>query len=136
MSSQLNVWVSPDSANGTAGTTYFHLDVTNVSGRVCALAGWPGVTARDSRGRQLGAPATRINIPRARTVLVFPSATVHANLAYVDARLSRSCRPATATSLRVTLPPGVRGWRSAYFPLPVCTRGHSVLGIGSLQQGA
>jgi hypothetical protein len=52
-----------------------------------------------------------------------------------DGRLSRSCRPATATSLRVALP-GVMGTRNAFFPLSVCTRGASVLTIGSVQSGA
>ena len=134
-SGQLNVWVSPDSANGTAGTTYYHLDITNISGRECVLNGWPGVAATDNRGRQLGGPATRINRPGATTVAIFPDATAHATLGYVDARLSRSCRPATATSLRVALP-GVRGTRNAFFPLSVCTRGASVLTIGSVQSGA
>lgn len=134
-SGQLNVWVSPDSANGTAGTTYYHLDITNISGRECVLNGWPGVAATDSRGRQLGGPATRINRPGATTVAIFPDATAHATLGYVDARLSRSCRPATAMSLRVALP-GVRGTRNAFFPLSVCTRGASVLTIGSVQPGA
>jgi len=133
--SQLNVWVSPDSANGTAGTTYYNLDITNVSGRPCQLRGWPAVVATNGRGRQLGAPATRISNPGATTVTVFPDATAHATLGYVDALLNRRSGPQTATFLKVALP-GVRGARTAFFPLPVTTRGRSVLTIGAVQPGA
>jgi Protein of unknown function (DUF4232) len=133
--SQLNVWVSPDSANGTAGTTYYNLDITNVSGRPCQLRGWPAVVATNSRGRQFGAPARAVGHGPVAAVTIFPDATAHANLGYVDAALSRSCRPATAAALSVGLP-GVRGARHAFFPLQICTRRGGNLTIGNIQPGA
>jgi hypothetical protein len=131
---QLYVWVSPDSANGTAGTTYYNLDFTNKSGSECYLNGWPAVTATNSRGGQLGGAATQIKKPSAKTVYLYPNATAHSTLGYVDALLTRSSRPQTATFLRVSVP-GVRGSRNAFFPLPVTTRGRSIFTIGSVQGG-
>jgi hypothetical protein len=132
---QLYVWVSPDSANGTAGTTYYNLDVTNTGNRPCSLNGYPGVIATDSRGRTLGAAASRNGQGRAATVTIAADGTAHASLGYVDALLNRGSRPQTATFLRVSLP-GVRGTRNAFFPLPVTTRGRSILTIGRVQPGA
>ena len=48
----LVVWVNTN-GNAAAGSTYVTLEFTNQSGRTCTLAGYPGVSALDLRGRSL-----------------------------------------------------------------------------------
>src|ERR1700733_2224090 len=45
--------------NGTAGSIFYTLNFTNLSGRRCTLRGYPGVSAVNLRGQQIGRPATR-----------------------------------------------------------------------------
>jgi hypothetical protein len=131
----LAVWVNADSANGAAGTIFYHLDVTNTGHRTCYLFGWPSVSATNSFGHQLGAGARRVpNVP-ARIVNVRPGGTAHAVLGYVDVQVSPACHPTTATFLKVS-PPNSFGSRNAFFPLPVCTDNTRDLTIGLVQSGA
>jgi hypothetical protein len=130
----LAVWVNADSEDGAAGTIYYHLDFTNLSGSTCHLYSYPGVSAVNGAGKPLGvaavrtagAPATYVNIPA--------GGTAHSVLGYVDAQLSRSCKPATATLLKV-YPPDDHGARNAFFPLPVCTTKTWDLRVGRIQPG-
>jgi hypothetical protein len=131
--SQLGVWVNADSGNGTAGTIYYHLDITNTSPWTCYLYGWPGVSARNWAGGQLGQPARRIADVPAKIVNVPPGGTAHAALGYVVAQLSPSCKPMTAVALKV-YPPDNKGARQAFFPLPVCTKTWT-LTVGRIQRG-
>jgi hypothetical protein len=134
-SSDLAVWVNADSANGAAGTIYYHLDLTNTSRRSCYLLGWPGVSATTGTGHRLGAPARNSpNVPL-RFVTVRPGATAHALLGYVDVQVTPGCHPTTATFLKVT-PPNTRSSRNAFFPLPVCQTNTVDLTIGRVQSGA
>jgi hypothetical protein len=133
--SQLGVWVNADSADGTAGTTFYHLDLTNTGRRTCWLFAWPGVIAANWAGGQIGAPARRVADVRARIVNVAPGATAHASLGYVDVQVTPGCRPATATFLKV-FPPSNRTARHAFFPLKVCTTRTVDLTIGRIQRGA
>lgn len=131
---QLAVWVNADSADGTAGMTNYHLDFTNTSGGMCHLYSWPGVSATNSAGGQLGVPAIRNpNVP-ATYVNIPVGGTAHALLGYVDVQVSPSCKPTTATFLKV-YPPDTTGARHAYFPLKVCTNGTYDLMIGRMQPG-
>ena len=57
--SQLGVWIALAQSNGAAGTIYYPLNFTNVSGHTCSLHGFPGVSAiaRPSRsGTNPGKP--------------------------------------------------------------------------------
>jgi Protein of unknown function (DUF4232) len=132
--SQLDVWVNPASANGTAGTIFYHLDFTNTSRQKCYLDGWPGVSATDWSGRRLGLPARRTADVGARTVNIRPGGTAHAVLGYVDAQISLACLPTVATYLKV-YPPGSKGSKNASFPMAVCTTKTRDLTIGRVQQG-
>jgi hypothetical protein len=130
----LAVWVNANSENGAAGTIYYHLDFTNTSRGTCHLYSYPGVSAANGAGKQLGVaairtagvPATYVNIPA--------GGTAHSVLGYVDAQLSRSCKPATATLLKV-YPPDDHGARDAFFPLPVCTTKTWDLRVWRIQPG-
>jgi len=53
--SDLGVWLAIDQGNGAAGTIYFPLEFTNLSGHTCSMYGFPGVSAISRGGQQLGA---------------------------------------------------------------------------------
>jgi Protein of unknown function (DUF4232) len=140
----LGVWVAADQGNGAAGTIFYPLEFTNLSGRTCSLYGFPGVSAIDRHGRQLGSPAgwesgTQGGGPFgiAHTVILAPGATAHAVLAYHDAVVGSApgCHPATASELRV-YPPDQRTAAHAFFDLPVCSHAGPVyLNVGPIQRG-
>src|ERR1700736_3708798 len=54
----LVVWLDTQ-GNGAAGSSYYSLELTNLSGRRCTVSGYPGVTAVNLAGHQLGRAATR-----------------------------------------------------------------------------
>ena len=41
----LGAWVAVGQGNGAAGTIYYPLEFTNLSGHTCSLFGFPGVSA-------------------------------------------------------------------------------------------
>jgi hypothetical protein len=122
--SQLGVWIALAQSNGAAGTIYYPLNFTNVSGRTCSLHGFPGVSAIARNGHQLGSPAGWATKVAARTVVLAPGATAHTILQYRDAEVSTApgCDPVnTAVVLRV-YPPNQYDATIAAFDLQVCSR--------------
>jgi len=120
---QLGVWIALAQSNGAAGTIYYPLNFTNVSGRTCSLHGFPGVSAIARNGHRLGSPAGWATRVAARTVLLAPGATAHTILQYRDAEVSTApgCDPVnTAVVLRV-YPPGQYDATVAAFDLQVCS---------------
>jgi hypothetical protein len=119
----LGVWLAVDQGNGTAGTTYYPLEFTNLSHHTCYLFGYPGVSALDRNGHQLGRSAGRGSLAGARIVNVAPGATAHTLLAYHDVAVhtESGCDPVdSAVDLRV-YPPGQRGSTDAAFTLEACS---------------
>jgi hypothetical protein len=120
----VSVWVAVDQGDGTAGTTYYPLEFTNISGHACSLDGYPGVSAISRTGKQLGSPAAWGSLSGARRVVLAPGATAHTILAYHDvgAYPRRACDPVDTTSeLRVYLP-GERVATAAAFDFAACSR--------------
>jgi hypothetical protein len=134
---QLGVWVNVASGSGAAGSVYYHLDFTNTSGETCHLYGYPGVSATNAAGRQLGNAAARDSAVPASYVNIPPGGTAHAILRYSDVEVSTSgCEPANASLLKV-YPPDDFGAQYAFFSLPACTvTGHNYLTIRRVQPGA
>jgi hypothetical protein len=121
--SQLGVWIALAQSNGAAGTIYYPLNFTNVSGHKCSLHGFPGVSAIGRNGHQLGSPAGWSARVAARTVVIAPGATAHTILQYRDAEVTTApgCDPVnTAVVLRV-YPPGRYAATVAAFDLQVCS---------------
>jgi hypothetical protein len=121
--SQLGVWIALAQSNGAAGTIYYPLNFTNVSGHKCSLHGFPGVSAIARNGHQLGSPAGWSARVAARTVVIAPGATAHTILQYRDAEVSTApgCDPVnTAVVLRV-YPPGRYAATVAAFDLQACS---------------
>ena len=63
-SANLAVWVDYDAMSGAAGTWYYPLEFTNVSNHTCRTWGWPGVSATNASGKQLGAASVRTKFYR------------------------------------------------------------------------
>jgi hypothetical protein len=117
----LVVWLNT-MGDGTAGSIYYTLQFTNQSGRPCRLAGYPGVSAVDLSGRQLGSAGGR-STSRARVVTLANGATAKAILQVTEAgNYPRSaCGMTNAAGLRV-YPPNQTGSKIVPFPFRACSR--------------
>lgn len=136
--SDLGVWFAVDQGNGAAGSIYYPLQFTNLSGHACTLHGFPGVSATDRSGQQLGSPASWNHTSVPRTVVLAAGATAHAVLRWSDATVTTApgCRPTyAATQLRV-YPPDQRSSTGAAFSLEVCSHaGPIYLSVGPVIPG-
>jgi Protein of unknown function (DUF4232) len=110
----LTVWLAIP-GDGTAGSTYFQLELSNTSGGACTLYGFPGVSAIGRNGRQLGRAANRDYADPVHLVTLRRGATAHVLLQITDVANfpPASCDPANAVALRV-YPPNDR--RSVQVP--------------------
>jgi hypothetical protein len=120
--SQLVVWLDT-LGNGAAGSVSYNLKFTNLSTHTCSLFGYPGVSAVDLAGRQLGSAASRDSARAAHRVAVGPGHTATAAVRIVEAGNfpSASCRPAAAAGLRV-FPPNTSASKVVPFPFVACSR--------------
>jgi hypothetical protein len=118
----LVVWIDTQ-GNGTAGTTFFTLNFTNLSGHPCLLRGFPGVSAVNLHGATLGRAASRDSGQKVKTVTLTNGHTAHAVLGIVDigALPPTTCPPTTAAGLRV-FPPNQTASKVVPFPLQACGR--------------
>jgi hypothetical protein len=133
----LSVWVSSDAVSGAAGTWYYPLEFTNVSNHACRTAGYPGVSATNAAGKQLGDAAARNPLYSAAWVTIPAGGTAHSLFAYGAAEVSTSgCNPKTASLLKV-FPPNQVSAHHAFFDLPVCGASHHVyLRVTVIRPGA
>lgn len=129
----LVVWLDT-SGNATAGTTFYKLHFTNLSGHACTLNGFPFLFAVNLTGHQVGLRAAFRKPPSPHLVTLAKGKTATAVLGIVDTGVfSRSaCRPVTAAGLRV-FPPNQTRAKLVPFPFSSCSRPH---GPGSLNVGA
>src|SRR5215469_16981710 len=102
--SQLTSWLGVP-GDATAGSTYYQLEISNISGRSCTLFGYPGVSATRS-GHQVGSAAARAGSHRATLVTLAPRSTAHVILQISDVNnfARSSCKPTQASELRVFAP--------------------------------
>jgi hypothetical protein len=135
LAGNLAVWVNADSADGTAGTTYFNLDYTNTGRTTCSLYGFPGVTATTLGGAQIGKAATRDNGTPYKVINIAPGATAHSNLGYHDIVIEPSCKERTPAFLKVYAPNDTVA-KHAFFSLTVCATGQSDFSVMRVQAGA
>jgi|HubBroStandDraft_5_1064220.scaffolds.fasta_scaffold297989_1 hypothetical protein len=120
---QLRSWIGLP-GDGTAGTVFYELEISNISSRTCTLLGYPGVSATNADGAQVGSPARRNSSHPARLITLGRGATAHVDLGIVDVFNfpAAACHPVTATGLRVFAP---GDFRSENVPLTfkACQRG-------------
>ena len=118
-SASLVAWIDT-AGDGTAGTIFYALQFTNLSGRTCTVRGYPGVSAANPSGRGIGPGATRSGTP-VHTITLANGATGRASLGIVEAGNfpPSSCHPTTAAGLRV-FAPGAASARFVPFPFAAC----------------
>lgn len=128
----LVVWLDT-SGNGAAGTIFYKLHFTNLSGHACTLNGYPFLFAINLKGHQVG-PRAVFRKPSPHSVTVGKGKTVTAVLGIVEAGNfpPSACRPVTAAGLRV-YPPNQTRFKVVPFPFSTCSRAH---GPASLNVGA
>ncbi len=128
--SGLVVWVNTD-GDGAAGSIYYKLEFTNLSGSTCTLTGYPGVSGVDLGGHQLGSAGSHDPATAARTVTLANGATKTATLRIVEAGNfpSAQCHMTEAAGLRV-YPPNQTASKIVPFPFSACSRaGRSYLSV-------
>ena len=118
----LVIWLNTD-GDHAAGSSYYKLEFTNLSGHACTLQGFPGVSALSLAGRQLGKPAARARTGTPRQIRLANTATAVAVLRLVSVQNfpAASCRPVTAAAFRV-YPPNQTASRTVPFPFGSCSR--------------
>ena len=119
----LGVWVAVDQGNGAAGTIYYPLEFTNLSGHTCYLYGYPGVSALNNNGNRLGSSANWGPMSGAHIVNLAPGATAHTLLGYHDVAVTteRGCGPVKQAVDLLVYPPGQRSATDAAFVVPACS---------------
>ncbi len=133
----LAVWVNYGASQGAAGTWYYPLEFTNTSNHTCRTWGWPGVSATNANGHQLGDAARRNHLYTPHWVNIGAGATAHALLGYGAVEVQTSgCKPANASLIKVYAP-NQRTADLGFFSLPVCTVGgsHVYLSVAAIQPG-
>jgi hypothetical protein len=119
----LGAWVAITQGNGAAGSIYYPLQFTNLSRHACAMRGFPGVSAIDRNGHQLGSPASWATGVAAHTVVLAPGATAHTILRYSDVEVTTApgCHPVFSTFELRVYPPGQYSATYAAFGLEACS---------------
>jgi hypothetical protein len=133
--SALAVWLGVGEGGGTAGSTYYPVELSNISNHACHLRGFPGVSAWS--GHQLGSPARRDHAQPVQTVTLTRGDTAHVLVRITDVGNlpATSCRPATATQLKV-FPPDERAARFVPFSFRACSKSGPVfLSVRAVEPG-
>lgn len=127
----VQVWLGLGVGGGTAGSTFYPLEFTNVGHHACTLTGFPGVSGVRSGGGQVGPAASR-NGQHHGTVTLAPGATAHAILRVVDWGAVCSTE-VVAAGLKV-FPPGTTRSETVPFSFGACAH-RRVLVVGPVRAG-
>jgi hypothetical protein len=135
----LTAWMAA-AGSGYAGGAVYELEISNTSARACTLYGFPGVSALNSGGHQLGSPASWDHAHPSHLLTLGPGATAHAVLRIVDVGVfgnpKQPCHPTKAAALRI-IPPNDRTSLRAPFSFNACaTPGPIYLSVRTTQSGA
>lgn len=130
----LVIWLNT-TGNGAAGTTFYNLQITNLSGHACTLNGFPFLYAVNLSGHQVGPRASFSKPPSPHLVRLRNGQTASAVLGIVDTGNfpHSACRPVTAAGLRV-FPPNQTRSKLVPFPFSTCSRpnGPASLNVGAV----
>lgn len=122
-SSGIDDWLDTN-GNGAAGTIFYHLEFTNLSGHACTLAGFPFVFAVNLSGHQIGNRAVFNHAFPANSVTVGNGKTIHAvlGITHTGNFPASACKPVTAAGLKVFAPIGINEvGRTVPFPFSACS---------------
>ena len=120
--SDVRAWLGVP-GSGTAGSTYYVLEMSNISNHTCTLYGYPGVSAVGPGGVQLGSAASRSPGDPEHVVTLAKGATSYALLQIADTGVysPSACGPKTALGLKV-YPPNDTAAQIISYPFSACTK--------------
>jgi hypothetical protein len=106
-----------------AGSTYYELEISNISRHTCTLYGYPGVSAVRNAMQLEGSPAGRVPGHAENLLTLVPGSTVHVILQIADVyNFSPSaCHPIEAFGLRVYAP-GAYSWHLVGLTFEACSK--------------
>lgn len=124
-------------SQGTAGTIYQVIVLTNTSASSCTLFGYPGVSFVTSEGgSQVGAPAARNRAVKSTQLTLAPGTKANALLAIHDAGAYPDCRLTSADWLRI-YPPGDHGSIYVRYKAQTCANNRkSILTVTAVSAGS
>jgi Protein of unknown function (DUF4232) len=132
----LVVWLDT-TANGAAGSFYYDLEFTNLSGHSCALTGFPGVSAVGLTGSQDGVAAGRSLPGGTVAVRLAPGAMATSVIQLTDVANfpSSACHEVMAAGLRV-YPPGATASKLIPYPFEACSSNGAIfLHVRAVEKG-
>jgi hypothetical protein len=135
--SGLVIWLPNGNGNGAAGSIFYKLRLTNLSGHTCTLSGFPRVSAVDVKGKKLGKQASHETGQKAGVVKLAPGGSASFQLRVVEPGnfSPADCHEVTAAGLRVT-PPGQTASKVVPFPFQTCSQPtQPVLTVGPVRKG-
>ena len=124
-------------SQGTAGTIYQVVVLTNTSGAACTLYGYPGVSfVTGVGGSQVGKPATKNPAVPKAVVTLAPGAKADVLLAIHDPGAIPNCQITTVDWLRI-YPPGDFGSVYVQYNTQACaSRSKSLMSVTPVRAGA
>jgi uncharacterized protein DUF4232 len=134
----LGVWVAISQGSAAAGSVFYPLEFTNLSGHACSLDGYPGVSAMSRADTEQGSPASRYPDGTPRNVVIAAGATAHAQFVWSDAEVYTAphCDPTSDVATLRVYPPGQHSATSAMFSLEACSRpGATYMSVGPIEPG-
>ena len=130
--------VSVSASQGVAaGSTYYPIVFTNVSGTACTLYGYPGVSfVAAAGGSQIGIPAMENPAHPRQLITLAPGQAGHAELQVVNAENypPANCGMVTAHWLKV-YPPNQTAPVYASFSAQACAKPRTILTVETVQPG-
>lgn len=129
--SETQVWLGDGEGGGTAGTTYYPLEFSNIGHRACTLYGYPGVSAYRGALKQVGSAAARSTSAHSPITLA-PNATGHALLGIRD--WGALCSKAVVVDGLKVYPPGQKSAKEIGFSFDACAH-KGVLVVGPMRAG-
>jgi hypothetical protein len=133
--SMVVIWSNNGVGGGTAGSVYYKVRFTNLSGHICTLTGYPRVSAVNLAGKKIGSAARQEAGQKPKLVKLAKGATATALLRIVDPGnfSPAACHEVSAAGLRVS-PPGQSSSRLVPLPFATCSRAaQSTLSVGVVQ---
>jgi len=123
-----------DAQNGTAGAIFYPIEFTNLGSTSCTLYGYPGVSAVNGKGKQLGPAAGRLTLAH-HTITLKPDQTVSAMLGILPPGFKPGCKTATAAGFRIYPPNETGGQVVTNLSFPICTNHGGSLTIYPVTKG-
>lgn len=124
-------WINTN-GNGAAGSIYYELQFTNLSGHSCTFTGYPGVSAVNLAGNQWGPAAAHV-AATAHVITLLNNASAQALLKVTNVGVFSTvqCGAVMAAGLRVYAPNSLIG-KIVPFPVWVCSKNLGVLSVSPL----